>query len=64
MNHYTLSKINGLRMEQRVSEMMGIDIVNKKWDGEKDGQKYEIKSCQEFVRERGKRRRGRFIFKE
>lgn len=64
MNHYTLSKVNGMRMEQRASEMMGIDIVNKKWDGEKDGQRYEIKSCQKFVKNRRGRRRGRFTFKE
>ena len=64
MNHYTLSKTNGSKMEKRVSEAMGIDMVNKKWDGEKDGQKYEIKSCQEFVKEKRGRRRGRFIFKE
>ena len=64
MNYYQLAKTNGSMVEQRVCEIFGLHYINDRYDAEKDGEKYEIKSCEEYITDGKRKRKGRFIIEE
>jgi hypothetical protein len=57
------SKSNGSLIEKVICEKFNLKYVNSLHDAEKDGVKYEIKSCQAEIG-RSKKRKGRFVFSE
>ena len=55
------AKENGRKAEELADELLAdLLIVNKLLDGILDGRPIEIKSCQEFVKNQGRWRHGRF----
>ncbi|MGC9046960.1 MAG: hypothetical protein ACP5IC_02510 [Minisyncoccia bacterium] len=63
MNPYQLARMNGELIEKKICDRFQLTYVNDVHDAEKDGVKYEIKSCQIEIGKTHKRK-GRFILDE
>ncbi|MGC8654369.1 MAG: hypothetical protein ACP5US_10310 [Candidatus Kryptoniota bacterium] len=64
MNNYQLAKKNGNMVEEKVCQIFGLNYVGDTYDAEKDGKKYEIKSCAEMVTDGNRKRKGRFVIED